>query len=543
MSEGQGPLPPSGSPGRAARAARRLGDLLGTLEARGQLRSVRAGPAARSAAFADVAATQVGGVTNDSRRVAQGMLFVAVPGFHHDGHEFAAQAVAEGASALVVERPVGGVDVPQLVVERSQLALPVAAAWWEGWPGRELGVVGVTGTDGKTTSTFLMAAMLAAAGLPAGLIGTVEIGVGGRRWPNEDRTTTPDAPELQGLLRAMVEAGDRFAVLEATSHGLALERVAEIAFDVGVVTNVTHEHLEFHGTHEAYRAAKRSLMDRLAVSPDNPEKGWGKHAVLNRDDRWFDEFADAARTAGARIWTYGADPEADLRVTSVEEDASHLSVGIATPRWAGNLRLRLAGRFNVYNALAAVGVGEALELDPEAIRSGLESVTGVPGRMERIELGQPFGVIVDYAHTPDSLAKVLDILAPVAAAGGGELIAVFGSAGERDTIKRPVMGRIAGERARLVVVTDEDPRLEDRDEINRQIAEGAVEAGKTEGRDLLVIADRQEAIAAAMERARPGDVVLLAGKGHEGSIIYGTGKTPWDDSEAARKALRALGYG
>jgi UDP-N-acetylmuramoyl-L-alanyl-D-glutamate--2,6-diaminopimelate ligase len=188
-------------------------------------------------------------------------------------------------------------------------------------------------------------------------------------------------------------------------------------------------------------------------------------------------------------------------------------------------------------------VGEALELDPEAIRAGLESVTGVPGRMERIELRQPFGVIVDYAHTPDSLAKVLDILAPVAAARGGELIAVFGSAGERDTIKRPVMGRIAGERARLVVVTDEDPRLEDRDEINRQIAEGAVEAGKVEGRDLLVIADRQEAINAAMERAKPGDVVLLAGKGHESSIIYGTEKTPWDDREAAREALRALGYG
>jgi UDP-N-acetylmuramoyl-L-alanyl-D-glutamate--2,6-diaminopimelate ligase len=188
-------------------------------------------------------------------------------------------------------------------------------------------------------------------------------------------------------------------------------------------------------------------------------------------------------------------------------------------------------------------LGEALELDPEAIRSGLESVTGVPGRMERIDAGQPFGVIVDYAHTPDSLEKVLDILAPVAAVRGGGLIAVFGSAGERDTIKRPVMGRVAGERARLVVVTDEDPRLEDPDEINRAIAEGAIEAGKTEGRDLLVINDRQAAIDAAMERAKPGDIVLLAGKGHEASIFYGTGKAPWDDREAARTALRSLGYG
>jgi len=358
-----------------------------------------------------------------------------------------------------------------------------------------------------------------------------------------NRAARPDAHQLQGFLGAMVEAGDRFAVLEATSHGLALERVGEIAFDVGVVTNVTHEHLEFHGTHEAYRAAKRSLMDRLAISPDNPEKGWGKHAVLNRDDRWFEEFDDAARTAGAQIWTYGAADQSAIRVASVHEDASHLTVGVATPRWEGEVRLRLAGRFNVYNALAAVGVGEALGLDPEAIQGGLESVTGVPGRMERIDLGQPFGVIVDYAHTPDSLEKVLDILAPVAAAGGGGLIAVFGSAGERDTIKRPIMGRVAGERARLVVVTDEDPRLEDPGAINRAIAEGAVEAGKTEGRDLLVIADRQDAIDAALERARPGDVVLLAGKGHESCIFYGTEKLPWDDREAAKSALRSLGYG
>lgn len=527
----------------AERGARRLGDLLGVLEARGRLRSVRDGPEARPAALPDVAGRPVRGVVNDSRRVRPGAIFVAVPGFHHDGHEFAAAAVAGGAAALIVERPVGGLDVPQLVVERSQLALPVAAAWWEGWPGREIGVVGVTGTDGKTTSTFLIAAMLAAVGQAAGLVGTVEIGVGGRRWPNEDRTTTPDPPELQALLRAMVEAGDRFAILEATSHGLALERVGEIAFDVGVVTNVTHEHLEFHGTHEAYRAAKRSLIERLALSPDNPEKGWGKHAVLNRDDRWFDEFAAAARASAARVWTYGADRQADLRVVSVEEDASHLTVGVGTPRWEGKLRLRLAGRFNVHNALAAAGVGEALELAPEAIRAGLESVAGVPGRMERIEMGQPFGVMVDYAHTPDSLQKVLDIVAPVAAARGGGLIAVFGSAGERDVIKRPVMGRIAGERCRLVVVTDEDPRLEDRDAINRAIAEGAREAGRVEGRDLLVIADRQEAVNAALERAKPGDVVVLAGKGHEASIFYGTDKVPWDDREAARRALRALGYG
>lgn len=527
----------------AGREARPLGELIGLLAARGHLRNVRAGPAAGPAQPATVAAVPVRGVAYDSRRVGPGTLFVAVPGLHVDGHEYAPGAVAAGASALVVEQPLEALAVPQLVVKRSQFALATAAAWWERWPARELGVIGVTGTDGKTTTTFLVAAILASAGLPAGLVGTVEIGIGGRRAPNEARTTTPEAPELQGFLRAMVEAGDRFAVLEATSHGLALERVGEIAFDVGVLTNLTHEHLEFHGTHEAYRTAKRSLFERLAVTAENPDKGWGKQAVLNRDDRWFAEFAAAARDSGARILTYGADPAADVRVSAVEEDARHLRLGIATARWRGDVALRLAGRFNVHNALAAAAVGEALGLDPGAIRAGLESVAGVPGRMERIDLGQPFGVIVDYAHTPDSLEKVLQILAPVAAAAGGGLIAVFGSAGERDVVKRPLMGRIAGDRARLVVVTDEDPRLEDRQAILEQIAGGARAAGRVDGRDLLVVADRDAAIAAAFERARPGDVVLLAGKGHEGSIIYGTEKRPWDDREAARRALRALGHG
>ena len=241
--------------------------------------------------------------------------------------------------------------------------------------------------------------------------------------------------------------------------------------------------------------------------------------------------------------TYGADAAATVRATSVEEDARRLKVAYAAPSGHASLELRLAGRFNVHNALAVVALGEGLGLDPAAVRAGLESVEGVPGRMERIDEGQPFAVVVDYAHSPASLQAVLDLLAPVAAAGGGGVIAVFGSAGERDTAKRAVMGRIAAERCRLVVVTDEDPRGEDRDAILREIVRGAEAAGGRAGVDVLAVADRREAIAAAFERAAPGDVVLLAGKGHEASILYADGPVPWDEAAAAREALAALGYG
>jgi UDP-N-acetylmuramoyl-L-alanyl-D-glutamate--2,6-diaminopimelate ligase len=240
--------------------------------------------------------------------------------------------------------------------------------------------------------------------------------------------------------------------------------------------------------------------------------------------------------------TYGTDPAADVRAERVEEDAAGLRIALAAPSGRAELALRLAGRFNVHNALAVVALGEALGLDPAAVCAGLASVEGVPGRMERIEAGQPFGVVVDFAHSPASLEKVLGLLAPVAAARGGALIAVFGSAGERDTAKRPMMGRIAGERCRLVVVTDEDPRGEDREAILDAIAAGAEAGGRRRGHDLLVIADRRAAIEAAFERARPGDIVLLAGKGHENSIIYADGPMPYDERAAALAALAALGY-
>lgn len=531
---------------------RPLDELVARLAAAGQLAgappawALKGGARAPDADSAAPSSRRVHGVAVDSRAVRPGNLFVAVPGEHLDGHAFVGRAAAAGAAAALVEHVVVGADIPQIIVRQSRTALATAAAWWYGDPSRRLGVVGITGTDGKTTTSFLAVAALEAAGMSTGLIGTVDTKIGATRAANDVHSTTPEAPTIQAMLRAMVAAGNLGAVVETTSHGLALDRVAEIAYDAAILTNVTHEHLELHRTFEAYLAAKRSLFERLAVTPSNPRKtepAWPKTAIINIDDPSAPSFSEAARRAGARLVTYGADPAADVRATAIEEDQRRLRVRFDAPGGPGILDLRLAGRFNAHNALAVVALGEALALDPAAIREGLESVAAVPGRMERIEAGQPFWVIVDYAHTPAALMTVLDLLGPMAAARGGGLIAVFGSAGERDTAKRPMMGRVAGERCRMVVLTDEDPRDEDRTVILEEIAAGAERAGRRRGQDLLLIPDRAPAIQAALEQAHPGDIVLLAGKGHETSIIGADGPRPWSEREAAIAALARLGFG
>ncbi|MGH3369611.1 MAG: Mur ligase family protein, partial [Nocardioidaceae bacterium] len=327
--------------------------------------------------------------------------------------------------------------------------------------------------------------------------------VGDQQVASTSRTTTPEALELQRLLADMVEAGNDSVVIEATSHGLAQARVRNCRFAVGVVTTITSEHLEFHRTLDAYRAAKAILVEEAPV------------AVLNHDDDTFEYLQD--RAAGTVI-SYGIDSEADIRATALDLGPRGSRFHVTGPRWSGPVTIQLPGKFNVSNALAALGLAEAEGLDPEQAAAALAEVRGVPGRMERIDLGQPFGVIVDYAHTADSLAKVLRELRPLTA---GRLIAVFGSAGDRDRTKRPTMGRVAGELADLVVVTDEDPRSEPPSEINEEIAHGARDAGAQEGETLWIIDDRRSAIAHALRMAHAGDMVLLAGKGHEPSIIYG----------------------
>jgi UDP-N-acetylmuramoyl-L-alanyl-D-glutamate--2,6-diaminopimelate ligase len=524
-----------------APTTRPLGELVERLAAESRLRGTRNG--GRPVATGDVAAVPVTGVTHDSRAVRPGMLFVAIPGLRVDGHDYVPAALDAGAAGVIVERPLPGVAAPQLMVDAARPSLASAAAWWYGDPSHELTVIGITGTDGKTTTSYLAVAALEAAGTQTGMIGTIATRIGGVTGDHAEHATTPEAPELQATLRAMADAGDRAAVIETTSHALALDRVASVAYDVAILTNVTHEHLELHGTWEAYRDAKLSLFDRLrlarSVTKPHPVP---TTAIVNIDDPSAGLFIGTSRDAGARVTTYGTEPAADVRATRIAEDARGLHADIATPAGEATIDLRLAGRFNVHNALAVVALGDALGLDPARVREGLTSLDVVPGRMERIEVGQPFSVVVDFAHSPASLTTVLDLLAPAAAARGGGLIAVFGSAGERDTAKRPQMGRIAGERARLVILTDEDPRGEDRESILDEIARGAEAAGRRRGHDLLLIADRREAIAAAFEAARPTDVVVLAGKGHERSIIGPDGEQPWDERRVATELLEELGH-
>ena len=528
------------------REPRELGGLVERLTAR--LGAVGAREGGRAIGAAAIGRIAVRGVTEDTRRLRPGAVFVAIAGLHVDGHDLLGEAALGRAAVALVERAVPDSPLPQVVVPSTRAALAEAASWWYGDPSRELGIVGITGTDGKTTTSYLAVAALEATGLSTGLIGTVETKIGGLREAHAEHLTTPGAPDLQLALRAMANGGNRAAVLETTSHGLATDRVRAVAYDAAILTNLSHEHIEFHGSWEAYRDAKLSLFERLATTAANPAKAapaliWPRTAVVNADDPTAGAFVGVAQEAGAAIVTYGADANADVRLTRVEEDGRRLRVAYSSRRGGdATLELRLAGRFNAYNALAVVALGEGLGLDAARIRDGLASVERVPGRMETLDAGQPFGVIVDFAHTPASLQAVLDVLAPVAAARGGGLIAVFGSAGERDTEKRPMMGRIAGERAKLVVVTDEDPRNEDREAILEQIAAGAEDAGRRRDRDLLLIADRPAAIAAAFERARPGDVVLLAGKGHEASIIGPGGPVAYDERQTAEAALAAMGY-
>lgn len=538
---------------RRLRSPTAAAELIGRLERIGQLRGAWLDGA--SVPPGRLAEVRLETVVADSRRAGPGACFVAVPGFHVDGHAFVTDAAARGAALAVVERPVPEAAAPQLVVANTRRALAEAAAWWAGDPSLRLGIVGVTGTDGKTTTGLLAAAALRAAGIPTGLLGTAVVTVGGLTELNPEHVTTPEAPELQATLAAMERAGDVAAVVETTSHGLALDRVAGIVYDAAILTNLSHEHLELHGTFEAYRAAKVSLFERLGGAradtlpapalEGRPPKplAWPPLAVVNADDPSAAHFVAAARGAGARVVTYGLTTEADVRATGLEATPSglvfHVDVG---GRRVGPVELRLVGRFNVANALAVLALGEGLGLDSERVRAGLRAVERVPGRMERIDLGQPFVVVVDYAHSPAALAVALDALAPLARPGAG-CIAVFGSAGERDRAKRPLMGRVAGERCRLIVLTDEDPRGEDRVAILEEIAAGAVSVGRRRGDEVLLIPDRRAAIRAAFRRARPGDVVLLAGKGHERSIIGPAGPEPWDERAEAERALRELGFG
>ncbi|MCS6825665.1 MAG: UDP-N-acetylmuramoyl-L-alanyl-D-glutamate--2,6-diaminopimelate ligase [Caldilinea sp.] len=502
-------------------------------------------------------------VTADSRRVRPGSLFVAVSGVHNDGHRFISAAIAQGAAAVIGERPLSEIDVevngagrtvPYLRVRNSRRALAFVCAALQGFPSRRLAVVGVTGTDGKTTTSTILESILRAAtattNAPTGAVGVITT-VGARICGEEIDTglhvTTPDAPEVQRFLRAMVDAGCCYAVVESTSHGLHQQRVAAVDFDVAAVTNITHEHLDYHGSREAYVAAKALLFRALFAS--SPKPGVPRAAVLNADDAGS---YDALRAALAEemessrldvaIRSYGiagrSQNSLDVAVENIAYDADATRFDL---RWWGgrfSIESPLIGEFNVYNAACAATAALALGIAPSAVQRGVKEMSPVPGRMERIDAGQPFLAIVDFAHTPVSLERALTTLRPLVGRNGegGRLIAIFGSAGLRDREKRYLMGRVSGRLADYTIITAEDPRTEDLGEICREIERGVREFAGPDR--YVIIPDRSEAIQAGVDMAQPGDVVAAFGKGHERSMCFGEIEYPWSDREAMRTALQ-----
>jgi UDP-N-acetylmuramoyl-L-alanyl-D-glutamate--2,6-diaminopimelate ligase len=477
---------------------------------------------------------EIKGLTDDSRRVEPGSMFVAIRGTRTDGHRFLADAVSRGAAALVGEEDDPGLGVPYLRVSDSSEALAQLAAAWHGYPARKMVMIGVTGTDGKTTTCSLIHHILLKAGRPTGMVTSVEAVIGDKVFDTGFHVTTPTALELQAILAGMVEAGMRIAVVEATSHGLAQKRVAACDFDLAVITNITHEHLDFHGSFEAYRQAKAGLFSGLSLTPVK-EKGPPRLAVLNRDDSSYAYLVTHARTPQV---AYGLAAEADIRAVDVRSRGTGLDFGIQGDGFEVRVRSSLVGMHNVANILAAFSVVvRGLGLAPSEAAQSITDFPGVPGRMERIQLGQPFEVIVDFAHTPNALAQALETARELT---HGKVIAVFGSAGLRDVQKRSLMPQVAARLADLTILTAEDPRSESLDTILEDMAAAMRRSSSEEDRDFLRIPDRGEAIRQAVRRAKPGDLVILCGKGHEQSMCFGEIEYPWDDRRAAKAALAEL---
>jgi len=463
-----------------------------------------------------------------------------VPGFRVDGHDYIREALAGGAVGVVVQADrrakwqavVEEGRLAAIVVPDSRRALATLAAAFHGHPGRRLRVIGVTGTDGKTTTIHLISALLEAAGHRTGLLSTVHCKVGDRLSSNRYRFTTPEAPQVQALLAEMADAGVDYAILESSSHGLALHRLDGCEYDVAVMTNVTADHLDFHRSREEYLAAKGRLFAMLDQAAD---KGVDKVAVLNADETAAAHFAGLTQ---ARIVTYGVQKAADLQATDISptEWGSRFCL-----RAEGNeleVAVGLPGLFNVHNSLAAAAVALSQGMSLAVVKDALGSFPGVPGRLERIDEGQPFTVVVDFAHAPGALRRVLAFLRERCQ---GQLIVVFGCIGEREKPRRLGMGLAAGELADFAVLTNDNPFQEDPQAILVEIAQGVEKAGRHEGHHFVRIPDRREAIAHALAMAVEGDIVLLAGKGHEQSIAIGDTIIPWDERRVAGELLQEMG--
>ncbi|MDR1908614.1 MAG: UDP-N-acetylmuramyl-tripeptide synthetase [Spirochaetaceae bacterium] len=503
----------------------------------------------------------------DSRKVTRGSLYFALPGLHADGHSFIPDALRRGAAAVVYQHEIPQAELAAysadygpavyLRVRDSRFAMsPAAASFW-GKPSEHLTVIGVTGTEGKSTVTSLIWQLLRLSGKKAGFISTVQYSLGGDAEWNPEHQTTPEAPAVQAALAAMRENGAEYAVLESSSHGLSprTNRLGDVAFSAGVMTNVTHEHLEFHGTWEQYRSDKANLFRALALRGEVvPAFG-----VVNADDPSADYFSRAA--GGRAVYRYSVrGGEADLSVEALESGAGGNRCRVLVRGGAGRpgetgqsgeagprsviIEDRLPGAFNAGNVLASLLVLRGLLGGPvERFIPLVGELKPVRGRMSAVDKGQPFEVLVDYAHTPSSFAAIFPPLGERIRRAGGRIISVFGSAGERDTAKRPAQGKIAREWSDIVVLTDEDPRGEDPMVILREIAAGCSSGGAVNQGDMWLIPDRSLAIRKAFSLARKGDLVLLLGKGHEASIIYEGHILPWDEIAEAERALGELGYG
>jgi UDP-N-acetylmuramoyl-L-alanyl-D-glutamate--2,6-diaminopimelate ligase len=473
---------------------------------------------------------EVSGVTLDSRAVRQGTLFVAARGEKRDGHEFAKAAAQAGAAAVIAEREVDCAPAPLLLAADARRAAALCAANFHGRPGEKLTVLGVTGTNGKTTTTYLVEGCARAAGIPIGVLGTVSYRIAAKARPASH--TTPESTELQALLAEMVAGGDRLAVLEVSS--LAQSRADGIPFAAAAFTNLTRDHLDFHGTMEAYLAAKRRLFVELLRE--------GGVAVVNADDPHGEALAAELSGMGKTVWTFSTRKAAALRASEVQLSLAGIRARVETPRGKLALESPLVGPHNLDNRLAAIGLALAAGLSLDAVARGLAACAGAPGRLERVEKN---GVraFVDYAHSDDALSRAC---AALRAVEPRRLVVVFGCGGDRDRGKRPLMGKAAGAAADLVVVTSDNPRTENPDAIIAEIVPGVEDAGlallhpddaREGARGYVIEADRGRAIRLALAAAKSGDAVLIAGKGHEDYQIVGTEKRHFDDREQARQAL------
>ena len=475
---------------------------------------------------------EISGIAIDSRAVKPGHLFVAMKGGFADGHAYIQKAIENGASAVVGERELDGLSVPYLRLENPRQALTWLAAAFYNWPARKLTVIGVTGTDGKTTTSNLLHKILLAAGIKAGMISTVNAVIGDEVLDTGFHVTTPDAHDVQAYLARMVEAGLTHVVLETTSHGWSQHRVDACEFDIGVVTNITHEHMDEHGSYENYRAAKARLFSSLEWTRSKPA-GNPRLAVINRDDSksfgFLDEFIKVNKV------NYGLGKDADVCGMDIEYNPAGIRFVATSKDFRVASSSRLVGAYNVSNCLAALSAAVyGLGIKPEVAAQGIAALEGIPGRMERIDLGQNFTAIVDFAHTPNALKVSLEAGRTMTR---GRVISIFGSAGLRDKEKRRMMAETSAELADLTILTAEDPRTESLDGILEEMAAGAIGKGGREGETFWRVPDRGEAIKFALRLAREGDIVLSCGKGHEQSMCFGKTEYLWDDRTAMRAAL------